>query len=449
MASGAWVAVEGVDVLTPPVLETHQRWRDAVAAASVPFADPEFPAEPKSIDGQKDAADIPKRPPAKAKCRCGQTALVCTVAKPGPTQGRPYHRCPQQKCGFFRWADGGHFASTLQMWWQRFSPPFWAVVRPEGFRAADLQQGGVGDCWFLSALAVVAERPDLIERLMATPRANDQGCYEVRLFLDGWWTGTVVDDRLPCTDQQRRPDGTNLAYSRGQWQQLWVPLIEKAYAKAHGSYRAISGGEIAEALLDLTGCPCDSINFDSRDFDAEMLWASLLSYKAAGFPMGCATAEDPLLKEVGLVGMHAYSLLDVRELPHPAAEDGTSVVRLLRLRNPHGVGEWTGDWSDGSAQWQCAFARELGPTGINDGTFWMDLTHFILGFQIVDVCRAHHGWHARSFDTSFGLRTGASRLCSDIFDIQVSRPTSIDCMAIQPTARGAWCRRLTQPILRP
>eukprot|EP00667_Euglena_gracilis_P022063 EG_transcript_24380 len=25
-------------------------------------------------------------------------------------------------------------------------------------------------------------------------------------------------------------------------------------------------------------------------------------------------------------------------------------VRLLRLRNPHGAGEWTGDWSDSSVQ---------------------------------------------------------------------------------------------------
>ena len=127
----------------------------------------------------------------------------------------------------------------------------------------------MGDCWFLSALAVVAQRRDLIAQLLQCA-ANSQGCYEVRLFLDGNWTATLLDDQLPCTEQQRRPDGSGLAYSRAQWQQLWVPLIEKAYAKAHGSYRAISGGEIHEALLDLTGCPCLAIDFDRRDFDPEV-----------------------------------------------------------------------------------------------------------------------------------------------------------------------------------
>jgi hypothetical protein len=35
--------------------------------------------------------------------------------------------------------------------------------------------------------------------------------------------------------------------------------VEKAYAKAHGSYHAISGGYISEGLLDLTGCPTETI----------------------------------------------------------------------------------------------------------------------------------------------------------------------------------------------
>ena len=60
----------------------------------------------------------------------------------------------------------------------------------------------VGDCWFLAALAVVAERHDLIARLFAgfgdsgCIPANDAGCYLLRLFLDGQWRTIRIDDRV-------------------------------------------------------------------------------------------------------------------------------------------------------------------------------------------------------------------------------------------------------------
>ena len=72
----------------------------------------------------------------------------------------------------------------------------------------------------------------------------------------------VIDDRLPVTENPRRAElafDTKLAFSRcgsdESGQMLWSSLLEKAYAKAHGSYQAISGGQISEALLDLTGAP--------------------------------------------------------------------------------------------------------------------------------------------------------------------------------------------------
>ena len=35
-------------------------------------------------------------------------------------------------------------------------------------------------------------------------------------------------------------------------------------------------------------------------------------------------------------------------------------VRLLQIRNPHGHGEWTGDWSDQSSKWTTTKIREFG-----------------------------------------------------------------------------------------
>lgn len=44
-----------------------------------------------------------------------------------------------------------------------------------------------------------------------------------------------------------------LAFS-GEKRDLYFP---EAYAKAHGAYRFISGGETSEALLELTGAPTE------------------------------------------------------------------------------------------------------------------------------------------------------------------------------------------------
>jgi hypothetical protein len=48
----------------------------------------------------------------------------------------------------------------------------------------------------------------------------------------------------------------------------------------------------------------------------------------------------------GLIMGHAYSLLAVAEVK---LGDGKS-VRLVKLRNPWGKGEWTGAWSDNSKE---------------------------------------------------------------------------------------------------
>lgn len=80
--------------------------------------------------------------------------------------------------------------------------------------------------------------------------------------INGEWTTVILDDYFPCKDCILFliiiKDGP--VFSSGKNYELWIMLIEKAYAKVFGSYQAIDGGDPSQALIDLTGGPCYKIN---------------------------------------------------------------------------------------------------------------------------------------------------------------------------------------------
>ena len=107
-----------------------------------------------------------------------------------------------------------------------------------------VNQGEIGDCYFLSALADLAvQNPGAITSMI---QYDGNGIYSVRFAVNGQADWITLNDQLPT--------GVNSSNGYGNW----ASLIEKAFAiQQGGSYSNIgNGGNPATALQDITGVSC-------------------------------------------------------------------------------------------------------------------------------------------------------------------------------------------------
>lgn len=290
-----------------------------------------------------------------------------------------------------------------------------------GIDPADVAQGALGNCWLVGAMAGLAEYPAAVRNCFVNVEANDRGKYQIRLWCgrSDKWVVVTVDDNIPVFA------GTKSAiFMRPNGGEMWAILMEKAFAKFCGSYRALKGGfagfawhcmtgdYVFQFHLDRTsrqwkrkdlvfggkeaGGPADRTNhwfspsrLPNCDRDQEDFFSVLLQYSHKRSLLGAffhVAGGGEHRQSSGLVAGHLYSILDVRLAGTTLGMMGGT--RLVKLRNPWASGEWKGAWSDGSREWDRnpGIKAEVGYVEQDDGTFWMSYEDFESTFSAVEIC---------------------------------------------------------------
>ncbi len=223
----------------------------------------------------------------------------------------------------------------------------------DGAALTDVQQGAAGDCYFVAALASIVEHnPEMLENMITD---NQNGTYTVS-FGGDLGDVTVDDDFAVYQNGNTVYAGTD----SGAGTELWVAIIEKAFAQANGSYEAIESGNAAVAIGQITGqtsfTSSHPSNFQPADLQASL--ANNQSITASSLSSNNGKKEETAF---GIVTSHAYVVTDVQQ-----NANGKWVVTVY---NPWG--------NDGRGS--------VAITGADDGFIEMSYEEFSANFREVQV----------------------------------------------------------------
>ncbi|XP_068574135.1 calpain-1 catalytic subunit-like [Cebidichthys violaceus] len=250
-----------------------------------------------------------------------------------------------------------------------------------GISRFDFGQGMVGNCWFLASIGALTFQNFILQQVVPLEQKFDDnycGVFHFRFWRFGRWVDVVIDDKLPTLN------GKLIFVHSKDPNEFWPALLEKAYAKVCGSYSDMNAGTPAEALVDFTGGVHICIELKDPPKD---LWELMCRAGQSKSLMGCGTPQGETSANTvlpnGLVQGHAYTVTGVKQMMSQG-----QLMRLIRLLNPWGTGEWKGDWSDGSPCWQTVSPqdREMCLSVRDEGEFWMTLEDFCKFYSDLDIC---------------------------------------------------------------
>ena len=115
----------------------------------------------------------------------------------------------------------------------------------------------------ISVLGSLCIFPDFFDKLFHIKDKTKEHVYGVYIYINGKWKLVLVDDFFPYEGFGFK----QFAFSCSSENELWVALLEKAWAKVNGCYAKIGCGGLPNEVFDvLTEAYSEQIKIIKKKF---------------------------------------------------------------------------------------------------------------------------------------------------------------------------------------
>ena len=226
---------------------------------------------------------------------------------------------------------------------------------------------------FFHAMNLLSTYPNIIEEIFKTKEIKNETIFELYIYINGEYKIIILDDYFPCVK------GTNtLRFAKPNKNEIWLLLMEKAFAKVHGGYGSLLSANVCDFIIFFTGFSCERINF--FDIDNEDLENIIQVNKNNN--MVFLTPNEDNKNKFGIINKKAYQLIDVFEIKK---DDSDEFFKLVKISNLFEYQNYTGDWNPNSKLWNDNIKNIIDYNENEKNIIYMSLDNLLNYFSKISI----------------------------------------------------------------
>jgi len=187
---------------------------------------------------------------------------------------------------------------------------------------------------FFHAISLLSSIPNLIENIFESKEISENNYYTLYVYANGDYHKVILDDFFPVVK------GTSsLRFAKPDKEEIWLPLLEKAFAKTHGGYGSLITCEVSEVIQCFTGVPVEKFNLSDLDDDDIKI---VLNNCKENFVF--LEPKKNICKEIGIIEGKAYQLKDFYDIGSNEENKNNIVLKVFNMfENNKYKGKWSSE----------------------------------------------------------------------------------------------------------